>query len=157
MKKTVMLLSAMLLILCLCGSAGAEGEYRNIRITVNGEKIILLDENEAPVAMGLCFPSIAEALVGTGGHLTPLTLIRLLKAINHPKIIDLGLIGVDPSWANRGVSVVICAMLNHMMLDKKLEYAETNLNLEDNYAINNQWKRFDRFIHKRRRSYLKQL
>lgn len=118
---------------------------------------ILLDENEAPVAMGLCFPSIAEALVGTGGHLTPLTLIRLLKAINHPKIIDLGLIGVDPSWANRGVSVVICAMLNHMMLDKKLEYAETNLNLEDNYAINNQWKRFDRFIHKRRRSYLKQL
>ena len=46
MKKTVMLLSAMLLILCLCGSAGAEGEYRNIRITVNGEKIILLDEND---------------------------------------------------------------------------------------------------------------
>ena len=118
---------------------------------------ILLDENDDPVCMGLCFPSMAEALVGSGGHLYPWTLVKLLHAINNPKVIDLALIGVDPEWANRGVSVIICAMLNHMMIDKKLEYAETNLNLEDNYAINNLWKRFNRFIHKRRRSYLKSL
>ena len=118
---------------------------------------ILLDENDDPVCMGLCFPSMAEALVGSGGHLYPWTLVKLLHAINNPKVIDLALIGVDPEWANRGVSVIICAMLNHMMIDKKLEYAETNLNLEDNYAINNLWKRFNRFIHKRRRSYLKTL
>lgn len=130
----------------------------NFKLIVKLEYVsILLDENDAPVAMGLCFPSIGGALVGSGGHLTPLTLIRLLRAINHPKTIDLGLIGVDPSWANRGVSVIICSLMNHMMKDKDLEYAETNLNLEDNYAINNQWKRFNRFIHKRRRSYRKQL
>ena len=118
---------------------------------------ILLDENDDPVGMGLCFPSIAEALAGSGGHLYPRTLIRLLKAINHPKIIDLGLIGVDPAWANRGVSVIVSARLNHMLLDKNIEYAETNLNLEDNFAIQNQWKRFLRFEHKRRRSYVKTL
>ena len=118
---------------------------------------ILLDENDEPVAMGLCFPSMSEALVGSGGHLYPWTLIKLLAAINKPKVIDLALIGVDPDWANRGVSVIICALLNHMMMDKGIEYAETNLNLEDNFAIQNQWKRFDRFIHKRRRSYVKKL
>ena len=53
--------------------------------------------------------------------------------------------------------MIICALLNHMMMDKGIEYAETNLNLEDNFAIQNQWKRFDRFIHKRRRSYVKKL
>ena len=118
---------------------------------------ILLDENEAPVAMGLCFPAMADALVGSGGHLYPLTLVKLLYAINHPKVIDLALIGVDPEWANRGVSVIIIDMLNHMMAEKNIEYAETNLNLEDNHAINNLWKRFDRFQHKRRRSYVKKL
>ena len=118
---------------------------------------ILLDEHDDPVAMGLCFPSMSEALVGSGGHLYPWTLIKLLRAINRPKVIDLALIGVDPEWANRGVSVIICSLLNHMMIEKKLEYAETNLNLEDNFAIQNQWKRFNRFIHKRRRSYLKSL
>ena len=118
---------------------------------------ILLDENEAPVAIGLCFPAMADALVGSGGHLYPLTLVKLLYAINHPKVIDLALIGVDPEWANRGVSVIIIDMLNHMMAEKNIEYAETNLNLEDNHAINNLWKRFDRFQHKRRRSYVKKL
>ncbi|MBQ6293681.1 MAG: hypothetical protein IJK77_07435 [Lachnospiraceae bacterium] len=118
---------------------------------------ILLDENEDPVGMGLCFPAMADALVGSGGHLYPWTLVKLLYAINNPKVIDLALIGVDPAWANRGVSVIICSLLNKMLIDKKIEYAETNLNLEDNYAINNLWKRFDRFQHKRRRSYVKKL
>ena len=107
--------------------------------------------------MGLCFPAMADALVGSGGHLYPRTLVKLLYAIYHPKVIDLALIGVDPEWANRGVSVIIISLLNHMMTDKNIEYAETNLNLEDNHAILNLWKRFDRFEHKRRRSYLTQL
>ena len=130
----------------------------NFRMIIKMDFVgILLDEDENPVAFGLCFPSIAGALVGSGGHLYPWTLVKLLKAINHPKVIDLGLIGVDPSWANRGVSVIICAMMNHMLIDRGIEYAETNLNLEDNFAIQNQWKRFKRQIHKRRRSYIKKI
>ena len=39
----------------------------------------------------------------------------------------------------------------------RIEYAETNLNLEDNHAIQNQWKRFKAVNHKRRRSYVKKL
>ena len=38
-----------------------------------------------------------------------------------------------------------------------IEYAETNLNLEDNHAVRGQWKRFRSIEHKRRRSYLKKL
>ena len=74
MKKTVMLLSAMLLILCLCGSAGAEGEYRNIRITVNGEKIILLDENDEQqkslIVDGNIYVPVEPLIAALGGPLS---------------------------------------------------------------------------------------
>ena len=43
------------------------------------------------------------------------------------------------------------------LLNGELKYAETNLNLEDNISIQNQWKSFDNILHKRRRSYIKKL
>jgi len=71
--------------------------------------------------------------------------------------LDLGLIGVDPEYANRGISAVVSAALMRMLSDGNIEYAETNLNLETNYSIQNQWKRFKAVPHKRRRSYVKVL
>ncbi len=130
----------------------------NFRLIIKLKYVgVVLDENENAVCFGLCFPSIAKAVQPSGGRLTPFCLIRLLKAINHPKVIDLALIGVDPEWANRGVSVVISSRMDHMLRDADVVYAETNLNLETNYAIHNQWKRFKAVQHKRRRSYIKKI
>ena len=38
-----------------------------------------------------------------------------------------------------------------------IRVADTNLNLEDNWAIQNQWKRFRRDVVKRYRAYVKKL
>ena len=115
----------------------------------------ILDENDKMVCFGLAFPAIADAVRPSGGKLTPLTLIRLLKALKKPNVIDLCLIGVDPEWLNRGVSTIISAEMMKML--KNVEYAETNMNLEENYAIQNQWKRFDEQKIKRHRCYRKEL
>ena len=130
----------------------------NFRLIIDLEHVaVILDEQERVVCFGVCFPSIAEAVQKSGGKLTPAALVRLLRAIKHPKVIDLGLIAVSPEYANRGVSAVISAELLRMLQAPGILYAETNLNLEDNFAIQNQWKRFEREIHKRRRSYVKAL
>ena len=115
----------------------------------------ILDENDKMVCFGLAFPAISDAVRPSGGKLTPPTLIRLLKALKKPDVIDLCLIGVDPEWLNRGVSIIISAEMMKML--KNVKYAETNMNLEDNYAIQNQWKRFDEEKIKRHRCYVKQL
>ena len=117
----------------------------------------ILDENDRVVCLGVCFPSIAKAVQKSNGHLTPACIVRVLRAIKHPEIIDLGLIGVDPEWAMRGVSVAISAELERMLRAPGVKYAETNLNLEDNLMIQNQWKRFREVKHKRRRAYVKEL
>ena len=115
----------------------------------------ILDENDKMVCFGLAFPAIADAVRPSGGRLTPIALIKLLKALKKPNVIDLCLIGVDPEWLNRGVSIIISAEMMKML--KNVEYAETNMNLEENYAIQNQWKRFDEQKIKRHRCYVKKL
>lgn len=135
-----------------------EDLVKTFRLIIDPKFVCMIaDENEKVVCFGVCFPSMGEAVQKSGGRLTPITLIKLLKSIKSPKVLDLGLIAVDPKYMNKGVSVVVCANLLHMLQDPKIEYAETNLNLEDNYAIQNQWKRFKEFKHKRRRAYCKKL
>lgn len=130
----------------------------NFRLIIDTKHVaVILDENEKMVCFGICFPSIAKAVQKSGGRLTPAALVRLLKAIKKPSVIDLGLIGVDPEYANRGISIAISAALADMLSEDGIEYAETNLNLEDNAAIQNQWKRFRSVRHKRRRAYVKKL
>jgi GNAT superfamily N-acetyltransferase len=118
---------------------------------------VVLDENEKLVCLGLCFPSLSKAVQKSRGHLTPAALIRILRALKKPKIIDLALVAVAPEYLNRGVNTIICDGLMKMLRETGIEYAETNLNLEDNYAIQNQWKRFKAVRHKRRRAYVKKL
>ena len=101
--------------------------------------------------------SIGDAFRPSGGHLTPGAVLRFLKARRKPSVIDLGLVGVDPEWLNRGVSVVVSAGLMDMLRRPGVKYAETNMNLEDNWAIQNQWKRFRRTVPKRYRCYVKAL
>ena len=131
----------------------------NYAIAINPKyAAIILDQQEKPVCFGLAFPSFSRALVGTRGKFTPKVLWGLLRCLRKPDILDLALVGVDPEYMNRGISAALSLAIMRMLKEnKQLRWADTNLNLEDNYAIQNQWKRFRREEHKRFRSYVKAL
>lgn len=130
----------------------------NFRLIIDLRHVaVILDENEKVVCFGICFASIAKAVQRSGGRLTPAALVRVLKALKRPEVIDLGLVGVAPEYLSRGINTAIMASLGRMLQEKGVDHAETNLNLEENYAIRNGWKRFDSVEHKRRRSYIKKL
>ena len=116
---------------------------------------MILDENENPICFGLVFPSIGKAIQKSGGRMTPATLIRLLRAIKKPRVLDFALIGVDPAYANRGVPAVLLGKTQEYLAMAGIEYAETNLNLETNQSVQNLWKNFESIQHKRRRSFLR--
>ena len=118
---------------------------------------VILDENEKIVCFGLCLPSIAKAVQKSNGKLTIPTILKILKAKRNPEIIDLSLIGVLPEYAQKGVSSAFIGEIMTMLNNGKIKCAETNLNLEDNLAIQNQWKHFDARLHKRRRSFIKKI
>ena len=118
----------------------------------------ILDENDRMVCFGLAIPSLRRALSLTRGKLTPKVLLRLLGCLRKPDVLDLCLVGVDPEYLNRGISAALSLAVMRMLQDNPdIKYAETNLNLLDNFPIHNQWKRFQREIHKIYRSYCKKL
>ena len=117
---------------------------------------VIIDENGKVVCFSICFPSIAKAVQKSGGRLTLGCILRILKAKRKPEILDLGLIGVSPEYKNKGVST---AMLSGLLdlFDNGIKHAETNLNLEENNNILNQWKNFEVVQHKRRRCFVKKI
>ena len=119
--------------------------------------VILCDEHERVVAFALCIPGIGQALQKSGGRLTPGALIRVLRSARKPKVIDLGLIAVLPAYQNAGVNAVMLWEMIKYLQSGKVEYAETNLNLETNTQVMAQWKYFDATQHKRRRCYIKKI
>ena len=131
----------------------------NFKIVIDPKYVaVVLDENERVVCFGLTFPALAGALAGSRGKLTPGTAWRLLKALRKPDVLDLCLVGVEPEYQNRGISAVFSVALMKMLRDNPhLRFADTNLNLEDNYAILNQWRRFRKEQVKRYRAYVKKL
>ena len=128
------------------------------RLILNKKFIcVICDEKENVVAFGLCLPGMGSAVQKSGGRLTPGCLVRLLKAIKKPRVIDLALVGILPEYRKAGLTAGMLAVIGNMVNDPSIEYMETNLNLEDNTAIQATWKRFENIQHKRRRSYKKVL
>ena len=117
----------------------------------------ILDKNDKLVAFGLAFPSLSESVNKSKGRLLPFGIFRMLHQINHPKHIDAGLIAIVPEYQNKGVNTMILSYFINGMIRKKIEYAETNLMLEDNTRIQHQWEVFDFIQHKKRRSYIKKI
>lgn len=117
----------------------------------------IVNEENKLVGFGLVFPSLSESVNKSKGRLLPFGIFRMLKQIKKPKSIDLGLIAIRPEYQNKGVNAMILSVLIQGMIERNLEYAETNLMLEDNNKIQAQWEMFDYIQHKRRRSYVKEI
>lgn len=118
---------------------------------------VILDKNEKPICFGLAFPGFGKALQKSGGRLTLCTLFKVLHAIKKPDSIDLALIGVLPEYRMKGVSHALFAKMAERLKYSTAKYAETNLMLDYNYNIINQWKNFNPVQHKKRRAYVKEI
>ena len=103
---------------------------------------VIVDQNDKVVCAGLCFPSLSKAIQKSKGHLTIPALFRLLHDLNHPKVLDLALIGVVPEYEMKGVATIFLARLKQLLRKEKIEYCETNLNLENNHHVINLWNIF---------------
>lgn len=119
--------------------------------------VFICDKNDRVVAFGLCFPSIGDALKKSGGRLTIPALIKLLRLVKNPRVMDLGLVAVRPEYQNTGINAVLVDGIVDMLASGKVEKCETNLNLETNTAVIAQWKYMNARQHKRRRAYFKRI
>lgn len=118
---------------------------------------ILIDKDGKVAAFGIVLPSIAESLIKSRGKLFPTGFIGVLKSIKKPKELEMALIGVKSDYKNTGINSIIISRIMKNVIDDDIQSIESNVMLENNYNIQNQWKFADSEIIKRRQTYVKQI
>lgn len=119
---------------------------------------LVVDSNDALVAMGISIPSFSKALRRSSGKLFPFGWYHILKAIyGRNDVVDLMLIAVRKDYLSKGVNALLFADLIPAYRKNGYKYAESNLELEGNENVQKQWQYFERRLHRRRRSYRKKI
>ena len=130
----------------------------SFRLILRSEYITLVcDENDRVVTFMLMFPFIAPILNKTGGKLRPWILPKLLHTMAHPKVMELGLIGVRDDYKNTGIAWIPTLSLFDALESGKIDYCETNLTLETNLEILNMFAHMDCRDHRRVRTFIKNI
>lgn len=120
--------------------------------------IIVSDEDESLVGVGISIPSLSKALIKGRGRLLPFGWFHLLRSIKgHTEIVDLMLIAVKPQLQKMGINTLMFNDLIPVYNKHHYKYAETNIELEDNMNVQQQWDYFENILHKRRRAYIKSI
>lgn len=111
------------------------------------------------IGVGISMPSMSRALQKAKGKLFPFGWWHLIKAlkIKKPKILDLMLVAIKPEYQGKGVNSLLFYDLLPIYISEGYEYVETNVELETNAKVQQQWIYFERRQHKRRRCFKKSL
>ena len=119
--------------------------------------VLVVDEQDNLVALGIAMPSFTKALQKAKGHLFPFGWFYMLQALNKNDIIDLYLMSVHPDYQNKGVNAIVFAEMMPNAAKNGYKFAETNPELESNTKMASQWDSFEYVNHKKRRAYVKKL
>ena len=122
--------------------------------------VSVVEDNDGNIiAAGISMPSMSHALQRANGRMFPFGWWHLLKALKwgRDEMLDLLLIGVRPDYQGKGVNALIFADLIPVYNQLGFKYAESNVELEDNGKVQNQWQYFDVVQHKRRRCFRQDL
>ncbi|HLA56276.1 MAG TPA: hypothetical protein VK623_09260 [Flavobacterium sp.] len=125
---------------------------------INPEYIKFIDDKGGKlIAFSIVMPSFSHAMQKARGKLFPFGFLHLLKARKKSKDVIFYLIGIHPEYQNKGVTAIIFDEYYKTFTEKGIETCIRTPELEENHAIHNLWKNFSPIIHKRRRTYRKDI
>jgi hypothetical protein len=128
-------------------------KYFNI---LNPKFVKVVEDKDANViGFIITLPSLSEAMQKANGKLFPFGWWHITQALKKPKVADLLLTGIHPSWQAQGVSALLITEISKVFLEHGVRFVETTGMLENNEKAINNWKTFDHIQHKRKRCFRK--
>lgn len=119
---------------------------------------LIVDGDDRLVGVGISIPSFSKALRKAGGKLFPTGWYHILRALKgHNDVVDLMLVAIKPEYQSRGVNAMLFSTLIPTYQRLGFKWAESNLELEGNAAVQLQWQYFERRQHRRRRAWRRDL
>ena len=117
----------------------------------------VVDEKDQMIGFTITMPSFTTALKKINGNMFPFGLYHLWRAQRKNNRAAFYLIGIKESYQNKGVTAIIFQEIQKMFNRRGITAVETNPELEENKAIQALWKNYNHELHKRRRTYRKEV
>ncbi|MFW6136916.1 MAG: hypothetical protein ACOC5U_02460 [Candidatus Aminicenantaceae bacterium] len=118
---------------------------------------LILDSGGRVIGFTLAMPSLSRAFQKAGGRLFPWGFWHIWHALKNPGHLDLYLVGIIPSYQNKGVNAVFMSDLTRTAIKHGIQSTETNSELETNKKVQAFWKYYDARMHKRKRVFQKKI
>lgn len=118
---------------------------------------IIVNEHHKIVAFAITMPSFSSAFKKANGSLFPFGWFHLLRAMKKNDHAEFYLIGIDPEYQAKGVTALIFRDLYNRFTKRGIKTVETNPLLEENKKVQQLWKTFDPILHKKRKTYRKDI
>ncbi|MAS68230.1 MAG: GTP cyclohydrolase [Flavobacteriaceae bacterium] len=117
----------------------------------------VVDENNEMIGFTITMPSFTKALKRINGKMFPFGFYHLWRAMRKNNRASFYLIGIQKNYQNKGVTAIIFQEIQEMFNKRGITKVETNPELEENKAIQAMWKNYKHELHKRRRTYRKDI
>lgn len=131
---------------------------RKYSAILNPEFITFIEDGEGQLcAFAITMPSFAKALQKAKGRFFPTGWYHLLQAKKENDTVEFVLIGVHPKYQRKGVTSIIFKEMFETFKKHNIKYLETNPELEDNQSVQALWKDYNPILHKRRKTFKKDL
>jgi len=124
---------------------------------LNPRYIKIAVKDGQPIGFFVGMPSLSIAMQKANGHLFPLGIFHILKALKKPEVVDMLLTGVLQDYQNAGIAVVLVSALQEEMMKTGITQLETTGIFETNQNVITNWKNYEHIQHKRRRCYVKKI
>lgn len=119
---------------------------------------LIVDKDDKLVGVGISMPSMSRALQKSRGKMFPFGWYHLLKGLKGKNDrVDLLLVAVKPEYQGKGVNALLFQDLIPSYIAHGYKWAESNVELEANSKVQNQWDAFTHRQHRRRRCYAKEI
>lgn len=121
--------------------------------------LVVRQEDNKLVGVGIGLPSIAKALQKAKGRFLPTGWYQLYRALKGKDndVLDLLLVAVDSEYQGKGVNALLFNEFIPAAIRLGFKYAESNPELDLNLRVKSMWNDVDARQTKRRRAFIKQL
>lgn len=117
----------------------------------------VMDKDNKMIAFAITMPSFSKAFQKANGKMFPFGFLHLLGAMKKNNSAEFYLIGIDPDYQNKGINALIFKEIYFNFTKKGILNIETNPLLLENNKIQQLWKQFNPIIHKRRKTFRKDI
>lgn len=117
--------------------------------------IQVIKDKDRLIAFAVVMPDLTEGLKKANGHFYPFGFFHILRAKKRTKVLQFLMVGIHPDYQGQGIFTLFAEHLKKVIHEAGMEWIDSHLELEDNWAIRKWMERLGGEVYRRYRAYIK--